>query len=581
MKQHLFMNIVCKTSEELPHMAVLADTLLRQSEGVGQTGFQATCWGEESLSEEKTNEASAVLNLRLSPAAVGEAGQVFAQLVDKLQKQKLVDAEDCQGFVCKKCQVFACEKSAQCPVCQGAMEEGRGVRWTASYPGSLVFAELPGANLLPSDVSVGASGKKKLVLGSMLWNERKEKSLPAPWLKGLLNSLRLAEFGDEGRFTKNWEGSWIFASADYWNDYLEPWCWLLQQMDVALPGAFVAFQPPNVVDRKEQPVSPLLLAKNYGTDAIRYALLSLKPVAGESVLNEDSIIQRINQDLANELGNLVSRTISMVERYSDGLIPRPDVLTRTTADLELREVALVTPSTVRHHVVLLEPHMAVAAVRRLIAQTNRFIETTTPWQLVTGAANQERLQTVLYSLCEALRFLGSALEPLLPETSVIIYEQLGLPQGWSSARDEYSEKWGGLRPGTRIMPMPPLFPRIVPGKSSHEEDMVLRDELKRVRMVVARVVSAEVVPGSRRMVQLVLYDGTQRRQVLAPIGGAYRASDLTGKKVIMLANLRPVTQQGLVNEGEVLLLDTEDGMQKLIEVELSVAEGSSIRAISD
>ncbi len=581
MKQHFFANIIYKNQEEFPVLAVLADTLVRQFEPAGQSGLQATCWGKEPLTETAISEASAILNLRLSAATPDDTAFIFSQLLKELHKQKLAAAEETQGFVCNTCRFFTCdERVHQCPSCNKPLEKGKGVCWRAVYPGSDALEELPMPHLLPQEMSVGSSGKSKLLLGNLFWGDPMEDAVPAPWLQGLLNSLALAGFGDEGKFTRNWEWAWIIASKEYWTEYLGPWRWLLHQTGLPAPGTFAACQPPAVVDRKGEPVSLVLLAKNYGTDALRYALLSLKPLSGESVLSEDSIIQRINQDLANELGNLVSRIISMVERYADGLIPRPEVLTRTTADLELREMALETPNVVQHHIELLEPHMAVTAMRRLVAQTNRFVETTTPWQLVTGSANQERLQTVLYNLCEGLRFLSVALQALLPETSAIIAEQLGLSQGQKSLHDDYRQKWGGLKTGTRIMPMPPLFPRIVPGKSAEEEDMILRDELKRLKMVVARVVSAEKVSSSRRLLQLVLYDGTQRRQILAPIAGVYRPDELTGKKVIMLANLRPVTREGLVSEGEALLLDTEEGLQKLIEVDAAVAEGSIVRAIS-
>lgn len=579
-KSPLVLNILYRDSWELEQLAVLADTVARQKSLTADIVCQASNVGRKSFPADQIAEINKVFNLDCFPRQE-EFGALMAGVIQRLQNDGFVAAVESKGMVCRQCDLFALEATT-CPRCGQKLIKGSGMTWVLHpSPGQEADGREPISVFPRGQQLTAGSIPKEMPLAQGLWDMPVEKALPVPWFSGFIQCLALAGYADEKRFAKVWPESWVFATRDYWQEYLEWWSLILHLLGLPRPGV-AAFQPHILVDRRNQPVASVLLAKNYGTDAIRYVILSVKPGSSDGRLTEDQIIQKINQDLANELGNLVSRVIAMVERYADGLVPKPDVLTRTTADLELREVALVTPAAVADSLNSLEPHLALNSVRRLIAQTNRFIEATTPWNLITGAANQERLQTVLYNLCESLRFIAIILMPLLPETAEKILGQFGLARGRLYKQWNSLQQWGLLPVGTRVTSLPPLFPRIVPGKTTvTEPELILREELSRLRLVVARVVSAEKVPTADWLLQLVLYDGSQRRRVLTPIARYYSPSDLAGRKVILVANLRPSVLEGIMSEGEVLLADTDDGGLTLVQVDPDTAEGSKVYAIPD
>lgn len=563
-------------------MAVAADVFVRQKRLTEDIAFYASNAGLYPLSQEKLEEIQTVFNVAFRHQGI-EAGALLASVIDKLQQAGLAKAVETKGLSCKQCNAFTSEQVSSCPRCGHKVEKGSGLTWVLHCPGSKKLSDLKSLVLFPrgQQVAPAAPPQREVPLATVCWDMPVDTAIPSSWLAGFLNCLTMAGYGDESLFVRIWPVSWAFATRDYWSEHLINWAWMLHLLDLPQPGIAVV-QPHSLVDRRSHSVTPLLLAKNYGTDALRYVMLGIKPGSGDAKLTEDQIIQRINQDLANELGNLVSRVIAMVERYADGLVPKPDVLTRTTADLELREVALDTPTVVAKHLESLEPHLALTATRRLIGQTNRFIEATAPWQLVTGTANQDRLHTVLYSLCEALRFIGTVLTPILPDTGEKILAQLGLALGQNFNHWDAMKQWGLLAAGTRISPLPPLFPRIIPGKTTEAEpELILREDLKRISLVVARIVSAERVATADWLLQLVLYDGTQRRRVLTPIARYYSTAELAGLKVILLANMRPVALEGIISEGEVLLVKTDDGGLKLVEVDADIPEGSKVYAIPD
>lgn len=323
----------------------------------------------------------------------------------------------------------------------------------------------------------------------------------------------------------------------------------------------------------------MLLAKNYGGESLRYVLLSLRSSSQDPAIAEEQLINRLNQHLANELGNLVSRTMSMVSRFSDDLIPQPEVLTRQYQDLDLRGLALQSPQRVRESIEQQDFPQAIAQIWRLVARTNKFLEETSPWQLAGNAVQAPRLNTVLYTVAETLRFVGVLLLPLLPESGEAILQQLGLGKAFELKTWGSLSQWGLLPPRTRVVSTGPLFPRILPGRPGEGDglELILREDLSRIHLVVARVVSADRIPEAEGMLQLILYDGSQRRRVLAPLARHYKPQELSGKKLALVANLRPVENQGLVSEGEVLSTEDSEGRVSLVFIDDNVPEGSRIQ----
>lgn len=413
-------------------------------------------------------------------------------------------------------------------------------------------------------------------------NKEKIHYIPVKWFTQFIQILsRCGVPRNSEAFQGAWTRTYIFLPRDLVDNVLY-WSGLIIALGLAGPGGFICHSPLQIFDSKGQEVSPMLLAKNYGQEGLRYFILANKIAPGENTFSEDQVIQRINHDLANELGNLVTRVISLVSRFGEGMIPSPDILTRQTGDLELRESALETPRKVEQYIGSQEYYHAIRTVKNLIGKTNRFIETTAPWQLTSNIGQQARLNTILYNLCEALRFLAISLKPILPDAANSILSQLGI--GDSSAISSWKSvsQWGLIPAGTRVLEQPALFPRIVPGYGGIglEQDLIMREDLARIRMIVARVVSAEQVADYEGLLQLILYDGRQRCRVLAPVAHSYKPANLTGKKVVLIANLRPVEVEELHSEGEVLVTEAEPGILQLIFVDDQIPEGRKVLCLS-
>jgi methionyl-tRNA synthetase len=527
---------------------------------------------------------------------IGYAGEDFAgpetvisHLIMRLQQAGAVYKRTSQFAVCETCGMPE-PQSQQCSKCGGniirAEREGYYFRVQRYHEKILELSAEEDLVLPPYQQGYVLNSLSNMssedVLIALKVSRAKQKFLPAHWFSALAAILSGCGYpGDEGGFQRLWASTYLFIPREKLN-YIYYWCGVLLALHLPGPGGFICHSSLKILDRRQQEVSLLLLAQNYGQESIRYLLLAIKATPGENVFSEDQVIQRINHDLANELGNLVARIISMVSRYAGEMVPPPNILTRQNADLELRERALETPGKVEQYINSQELFQAIRAVKNLIGATNRFIVSTAPWQLATGGNQQERLNTVLYNICEALRFIAVTLKPIMPEAAQSILGQLGIDSipslsAWSSLG-----QWGLLPVDTKILPQPALFPRIVSGYGGigPEQDLILREDLARINMVVARVLSAGAVTEYEGLLHLILYDGRQRYSALAPVARSAPPAALEGKKVVLLSNLRPTEVEGMLSEGEVLVLETETGNLKLVFVDDDIPEGSKVLCLS-
>lgn len=518
-----------------------------------------------------------------------EAAATLAQLILRLQQSGDVYKQVIKGPVCQDCGRPEPELHC-CPICNGSVSiaerDGYFLRIHRHFQGITDLAA-DTSLILPQyqqgDVIRGFSSRNtEDVLIALGVSREKVYFWVTSWFQTLASIFAHCGYsGDEGAFLKLWSETYIFTPRVL-SEAIFYWCGIILALQLPRPGAFVCHSPLQMLDRKGQAVSPLLLAKNYGSESLRYYMLAVKIAPGDNTYSEDQVIQKINRDLANELGNLVSRVISLVSKYAEGVIPTPEIMTRKTEDLELRETALETPKKLERHLESQEPYMAVKTIKNLIGQTNRFIQTTVPWQLAETADQKERLNTVLYNLCEALRFLAVVLKILLPEAAQSILYQLGIQDNAALTAWKSLQQWGLIPAETRIIEQPPLFPRIIPGYKGlgPEPDLIMRAELGRINMVVARVVSAETVADYEGLLQLILYDGRQRCRVLAAVAHAHAPAALSGKKVVMISNLRPTERYGLRSEGEVLVAEAAAGNLQLVFVAEDVPEGSKVLCLN-
>lgn len=328
-------------------------------------------------------------------------------------------------------------------------------------------------------------------------------------------------------------------------------------------------------------VDPFVLIDRYGLDAVRYYLLREVPFGSDGTYTEDAFVLRTNVDLANDLGNLLSRTTQMLNKFSAGKIPTPVV------DEDDRILATLAGEVLRDYesaLDRLEISSALIALWKLVGRANKYIDEQSPWALAKDPAKANALANVLYNLAESLRFTGALLTPFLIHTPERIWDQLGLEsEAVRTAPWEEVTRWGGLPSGGEVRRGAPLFPRIEQDKELLEKlesnpaepsppvkesipgvAQIEYEDFAKVELKVAEIIEAEPVPKADKLLKLLLDVGGERRHIVSGIAQHYAPADLIGKRIILVANLKPKALRGVESQGMLLAATSADGRLSLV-----------------
>ncbi|GAB4434991.1 MAG: methionine--tRNA ligase [bacterium] len=629
MKETFYVTTPIYYVNDVPHIGhayttIAADTLARYHRLLGKDVFYLTGTDEHGQKIEKTAKAQGITPKELADKVVINFQKLWEKLnisnddfIRTTEKRHyetvthlfktILDKGDIylgeyEDWYCVPCESFLTEAQlidGKCPECKRPVdklkEESYFFRLSKYGDALLEHIEKNPDFIYPPTrrneiISFIKQGLKDLSISrtSIKWGipvPGNEKHVIYVWFDALTNYITAAGYPhDMEKFKKYWPAV-HFIGKDILKFHAIFWPCFLLSAGLPLPKRVVAHGWWTVEGQKMSKslgnaIDPFALADKYGVEPFRYFLLREVPFGLDGDFSNDAMVKRINSDLANDLGNLVKRSASMVTKFQKGSYHTPNT---TTVNENLKTHFIETLKSYDEAMSDCSFSRALEAVWGFINVLNKFIVETEPWAL-SKKKETEKLSNVLSNLMEGIRLVAVLISPFMPETSDRIFSSLGIEKGVSEFLKENAEarNYGMLSLTLTVKELPDLFPRIEQEKVvtatelKQEENFISLEDFVKVELKVGKVLTAERVAKSEKLIKMKVFDGSKERTIVAGIGKFYTPEDLLNKHIVFVANLKPAKLMGIESQGMVLAASDENGLS-LITPEKVVQAGSKVK----